>query len=228
MLKTVNMISGSGTTNLAVLRAQKPGGRLDGLVKTVAIICNNSKASGIDNAIRDGFSEKDIRLVSRAKGDFGKQILEILAEYKPDFFHQLGWMPKTPESVLECFRGLNQHLGPGGEYMYGQRRLYAHIRFCEMIGEWHPVPIFCQYVHHDYDRGEAVFVQYENIKEGETIAAMADRFLPIEHEVQIEALYRLATSSAQPVPVPLVYETPAEKLLMDKAKIEANEFFLRQ
>jgi len=222
------MISGSGTTNLAVLRAQKPGGKLDGLVKTVAIICNNSKAIGIQTAMHEGFSERDIRLVSRAKGDLDKQLLKILGEYEPDFFHQLGWMPKTPESVLERFRGLNQHLGPGGEYMYGERRLYAHIRFCEMIGEWRPVPIFCQYVHYGYDQGKVIFMRYEDIKAGETITEIADRFLPIEHEVQIEALYRLATNTAQSAPVPLIYKTSEEKLLMDKARIEANEFYSRK
>ncbi len=224
MLKTVNMISGSGTTNLAVLQAQKPGGKLDGLVKTVAIICNNSKAAGIQNAMDEGFPERDIRLVSRAKGDLGKQLLKILGEYKPDYFHQLGWMPLTPNSVMKQFKGLNQHLGPGGEYMYGERRLYAHIRFCEMIGEWRPVPIFCQVVDPDYDQGDIIYVRFENIRKGETIAEMAQRFLPIEYEVQIEALYRLATNAAQSSPVPLIYKTPEEKLLMDKAKLEADKF----
>jgi phosphoribosylglycinamide formyltransferase 1 len=228
MLKTVNLISGSGTTNLAVLRAQKPGGRLAGLVKTVAIICNNSKAAGIQNAIGEGFPEQDIRLVSRAKGNFDQQLLEILGEYKPDYFHQLGWMPLTPESVMKSFRGLNQHLGPGGEYMYGQRRLYAHIRFCEMIGERRPVPIFCQFVDPNYDQGDVVFARFEDIREGEAVAEIADRLLPIEHEVQIEALYRLATNTAQPAPVPRIYKTPEEKLLMHKARMEANEFYSRK
>lgn len=222
------MISGSGSTNLAVLREQKPGGRLAGLVKTVAIICNNSKAAGIQNAINEGFLKSDIRLVSREKGDLGKQLLEILGEYKPDYFHQLGWMPLTPNSVMKHYQGLNQHLGPGGEYMYGQRRLYAHIRFCEMIGEKRPVPIFCQVVDPNYDQGDIIYVRFEDIREGETVAEIAERFLPIEHEVQIEALYRLATNTAQPAPVPHIYKTPEEKLLMDKARMEARDFYSRK
>lgn len=228
MLKTVNLISGSGTTNLAVLRAQKPGGQLHGFVKTVAIVCNNSMAAGIQNAINEGFPKENIRLVSRAKGDLGKQLLEILDEYKPDFFHQLGWMPLTPKSVMKHYRGLNQHLGPGGEYMYGERRLYAHIRFCEMIGEKRPVPIFCQIVDQNYDQGDIIYARFEDIWEDETVAEAAERFLPIEHEVQIEALYRLATNTAKPSPVPRVYKTPEEKLLLDKARIEANEFYSRK
>lgn len=225
---TVDLISGGGSTNLAILEAQKPGGRLHSLVETVAIICNNSKAAGIQRAIKAGFPEENIHLVSRAKGDLGEQIVEILRKYNADFYHQLGWMPWMPDSVTTRFKGLNQHLGPGGEFMYGERRLYAHIRFCEMIGEKRPVPIFCQVVDPIYDNGDIIYVKFEDILEGETIEGAAKRFLPIEHEVQIEALYRLATGTAEPIPVPRVYKTPEEKLLMDQARIEAHEFYNRK
>jgi len=140
----------------------------------------------------------------------------------------LGWMPLTPGSVMKHYKGLNQHLGPGGEFMYGQRRLYAHIRFCEMIGEKRPVPIFCQFVDPHYDQGDVVYVRFEDIREGETVAEVAERLISVEHEVQIEALYQLATNTAQPVPVPRVYKTPEEKMLMDKARVEANEFYSRK
>jgi folate-dependent phosphoribosylglycinamide formyltransferase PurN len=225
MLTTVNLISGGGSTNLASLEAQKPGGRLNGLVQTAAIICNNSKAAGIQRAIDFGFPKNNIHLVARAKGDLGEQIVEILEKYHPDFYQQLGWMPKMPNSVTKRFRGLNQHLGPGGEFMYGERRLFAHIRFCELIGEKRPVPIFCQVVDLIYDSGDIISVKFEDIRDGETITEIADRFLPIEHEVQIEALYRLATGTAKSMPVPRVYETPGEKLIMDRARIEAHEFY---
>lgn len=229
MPTTVNLISGGGSTNLASLEAQKPGGILDGLVQTVAIICNNSKAAGIQRAIDFGFPKNNIHLVARAKGDLGEQIVEILEKYHPDFYHQLGWMPKMPDSVTKHFRGLNQHLGPGGDFMYGERRLYAHIRFCEMISEKRPVPIFCQFVANSvYDDGDVILARFEDIRDGETIEKAAKRFLLIEHEVQIEALYRLATGVAKSMPVPRVYETPEEKLLMDQARIEAHEFYNRK
>jgi folate-dependent phosphoribosylglycinamide formyltransferase PurN len=225
---TVNFISGGGSTNLAVLEAQKPDGKLHGLVRTAAIICNNSKAAGIQRAIEAGFPEKNIHLVGRYKGDLGEQIVEILEKYQPEFYHQLGWMPLMPNLVMENFLGLNQHLGPGGKFMYGERRLHAHIRFCEIIGEKRPVPIFCQVVDPVYDNGDAISVRFENILEGETIEEAAKRFLPIEHEVQIEALFRLATFSENYFSVPRVYETPEEKLMMDQARIEAHEFYCQK
>lgn len=225
MIRTVNLISGSGSTNLAVLKAQKPSGKLCGLVETVAIVSSDPNASGIQKAIDQGFLEFDIRVASRKKGNLGEQLLGILDEYRPDFFHQLGWMPQTPQHVTERFKGLNQHLGPGGEFMYGERRLYAHIRFCEMIGEKRPVPIFCQVVDPVYDSGDVIAVRFEGIIKDETIEEAAKRFLPIEHEVQIEALFHLSTFRARYLPVPRVYKTPEEKLLMDQARIEAHEFY---
>lgn len=225
MITTVNMISGSGTTNLAVLQAQKPGRKLHGLVKTIAIISSNPNAAGIQKAIDQGFPEWDIRVASRKKGNLGEQLLKILGEYKPDYFHQLGWMPKTPRSVTERYRGLNQHLGPGGDYMYGKRRLYAHRRFCEMIDEKRPIPVFCQYVHPIYDLGDAIYVKFEDFDLAESVQAIAERLLPVEHEVQIEALLRLATCTHRCVPVPRIYETPEEEKLMDQARLEAEHFF---
>lgn len=226
---TVNLISGGGSTNLAILEAQKPGGKLHGLVRTAAIICNNSKAAGIRKAKEiAGFPEENIHLIGRYKGDLGQQIADILDRYHPEFYHQLGWMPLMPDLVTDRFLGLNQHLGPGGQFMYGERRLYAHIRFCEMVGEKRPVPIFCQVVDPVYDNGAAISVRFEDILDGETIEDAAKRFLPIEHEVQIEALLRLATFSENYIPVPRVYDTPEEKILMDQARIEAHEFYCQK
>jgi hypothetical protein len=74
-------------------------------------------------------------MVQRKNGDLGQQLLKILGNYKPNYFHQLGWMPQTPKSVTESFVGLNQHLGPGGDFMYGHRRIYAHMRFSQIIGK---------------------------------------------------------------------------------------------
>jgi len=47
MLRFINLISGSGSTNLAVLKAEKPGGRLYNLTRTAAIISSDPEAEGI-------------------------------------------------------------------------------------------------------------------------------------------------------------------------------------
>ena len=67
MITTVNLISGEGSTNLAILDAQRPCGKLHGLVKTLAIVSSDPNAPGIERAIRQGFPEFDIRVANRKK-----------------------------------------------------------------------------------------------------------------------------------------------------------------
>jgi len=228
MLRIVNFISGDGSTNLAILQAENSGGKLHGLVKTLAIISDNLKTLNIQKIRDEGVSTSDVWTVNPEKEDFTNQILEILDKYKPDYFHQVGWMPLTPLEVIKRYRGLNQHLGPGGKWMYGKRRIYAHIRFCEMIRETRPIPIFCQRVAPKYDEGNVIYVQYEDILSNETVEEVAKRLLKIEYQVQIEALYRLATNSFEERPVPKTALNPEEERILLKAKKEAlNKYPLK-
>jgi len=226
MLRIVNLISGNGSTNLAIIQAESPDGKLHGLVETVAMIFSDSESEGIKKAKSKGFPADDIWLIDQSKGNLVNQLLKILDRYKPDYFHQLGWMPLTPTEVIERYNGLNQHLGPGGKWMYGVRRIYAHMRFCEMIGEKRPIPVFCQKVAPKYDEGEVIYVRYENILPDETPEEVAERLLSIEHQVQIEALRRLATKSYELQPTPKIALNPEEEKLLFEAKKEAYDKYL--
>lgn len=221
MLRIVNLISGNGSTNLAIIRAEGSGGKLHGLVETVGMIFSDVKSIGIENAKKEGFPAQNIWVVHLDKGNLANQLLNILDKYKPDYFHQVGWMPLTPREVIKHYKGLNQHLGPGGKWMYGVRRVYAHRRFCEIIGENRPIPIFCQWVSSQYDEGNAIYVQYENILANETVEEAAKRLLNIEYQVQVEALYRLATNSFKEQPVPKITLNPKEEEILLKVKREA-------
>ena len=228
MLRIVNLISGSGSTNLAIIQAESPGGKLDGLVETVAVIFSESTSEGIEKTKNIGFPAKDIWVVYPNKENLANQLLKILDRYKPDYFHQLGWMPLTPFEVIERYNGLNQHLGPGGKWMYGIRRIYVHMRFCEMIGENRPIPVFCQKVASRYDEGNVIYVQYENILPGGTPEMAAERLLNIEHQVQIEALRRLATGSYNEQPVPnLARNSEEEKILFEVKKEACDRYPLK-
>lgn len=223
MLKFINLISGSGSTNLSVIEAEKPGGKLYGLTETVAIISSDARAKGIERAKSAGFPEKALFVVSPQKGNLAKQLLEIFDRYKPDYFHQLGWLPLTPLEVLKHYHGLNQHLGPGGKWMYGVRRIYAHTIFCQKIGEWRPIPIFCQRVAPQYDKGNVVYLRYEDIKPNEAPEQAAERLLAIEHYVQIEGRYRLAKGSFKEEPVPKIARNPQEEKILFAAIKEARD-----
>lgn len=223
MLRNVHFISDAGSTSLAILKVQKPGGKLENYVRTVAIVCNNPGAEGIRIARENGFSPEDIHLVNSRGEELSRQLLEILKRYDPDYFHQLGWMPLTPKAVIEKYQGLNQHLGPGGGQMRGERRIYVFMRFCELIGQKRPIPIFCQRVAPKLDEGEIIYIRYENIFPGETAKEVNDRLMTVEHEVQIEALYRLARNIQTPMPVPKIARTPMEEEFLRLAKTEAEK-----
>jgi len=223
MLRIVNFISGSGSTNLAIIRAENPGGKLQGLVKTVATIFSDQESEGIERAKNIGFPAENIWVVQSNKENLASQSLKILDKYKPDYFHQLGWMPLTPIEVIKHYRGLNQHLGPGGKWMYGVKRIYAHMRFCEIIGEKRPISVFCQRVAPKYDEGNVIYLQYENILSGETPEIAGERLLNIEHQVQIEALRRLATNLYKEEPVPKIARNSEEEKILFKAKKEARD-----
>ena len=223
MLRIVNLISGNGSTNLAIIEAESFGGKLDGLLETVGMIFSNPESEGIEKVKNKGFSADDIWVVNQNKENLASQLLKILDKYKPDYFHQLGWMSLTPPEVIERYKGLNQHLGPGGKWMYGARRIYAHMRFCKMIGENRLIPIFCQRVAPRYDEGDVIYVQYEKILPDETPEEMAERLLKIEHHIQIEALRRLATNSYKVQPVPKIALNSEEEKILFKAKKEARD-----
>ncbi len=225
MLRVVNFISGGGSTNLAVISAEKPGGKLHGLVETVAIVSSDPKADGIEKAWDAGFPISNVWVARPNDGNFTSQLLKILDRYQPDYFHQLGWMPLTPKKVINRYKGLNQHLGPGGKWMYGVRRIYAHMLFCEMIWDNRPIPIFCQFVAPKYDKGNAICVYYENILPGESPENAAARLLPFEHQVQIEGLYRLATNSFEPRPVPEIALNRREEEILLEAKKKARDIY---
>ncbi|KKS14378.1 hypothetical protein A2617_02080 [Candidatus Daviesbacteria bacterium RIFOXYD1_FULL_41_10] len=227
MLKTVNLISGSGTTNEAILKVEQEGGILHGLVQTLAIISSDPEAPGIERAKKVGFPEKDIHVVVPGE-NFTERILEVLDKYNPDFFHQLGWFPFTPTEVIKKYKGLNQHLGPGGKWMYGVRRIFAHMKFCELVGESRPIPVFCHMVTPEkpnYDEGEAVAVKWVDLLSNESAEEALKRLAPIEYEAQIEALRRLTTQgeSLQLQPNPIIAKNPKEAELLLQAKMAARD-----
>ena len=63
--KVVNLISGGGTTNLEVLKAEQTGGKLSKYSRTVAIVSSDPDAGGIKKALDLGFPKKRIFVLNR-------------------------------------------------------------------------------------------------------------------------------------------------------------------
>ena len=134
-------------------------------------------------------------------------------------------MPLTPFEVLKKYQGLNQHLGPGGKWMYGIRRIYTHLLFCQKIGGWREIPIFCQWVVPEYDKGDTIYLRYEKLKPNETSEEVVERLLKIEYQVQIEGRYLLAKGAFKEEPVPKIAKNEIEEKILFEAKEEARKFY---
>ncbi len=231
MVKSVvNLISGGASTCLRVIKEELPEGVLFGATKTVAIIADSHDVSGIQNVKNVNFPEEHIHVVEKGP-DFAERILDVLNTYRPDFFHQLGWMPHMPEEVMAQYVGLNQHLGPGGKWMYGVRRVYAHMRFCQEVGRIMPIQVFCQFVDPVYDAGKIAHARKIDLDFARTPEENAEMLLPIEHGVQIygrlEMFYGSAHSSrAVDKPMNIALNEKEEELLLTIKK-EARDKYPR-
>ena len=115
------LISGSGTTAEAVLKAWR-NGEIDSMLP-VAVIASRSDALGIEKARALG--------VPTFVAD-NSILLPLLRQLRVDVGFQNGWLPLTPALMVRAYKGriINQHPGPldpagpvdfGGHGMYGAR-----------------------------------------------------------------------------------------------------------
>lgn len=200
-LRLALLISGSGTTMEAIIKACKDK-RLRG-VEPVLVIASNVEAGGIERAKKLGIKKEDIVVIDPKDYNdstvFGEQILHECKKRKVNFIGQYGWLHKTPKNVVDAYEGhiLNQHPGPldngrpdfGGRGMYGIRVLKARLLFVEKTkhDKWNEAT--AHRVTNEFDKGKIVKRKQIPILEYDTAETLQMRTLPVEHEVQIEALH---------------------------------------
>jgi len=109
--RLATLISGSGTTMQEIIKASQSG-EVD--IDIACVISSNEEAGGIKKAKELGIPDKDIVVVNPKDEKFGPQIVKILKDHGATVVTQNGWLPFTPEMVIEEFpdRIFNQHPGP--------------------------------------------------------------------------------------------------------------------
>lgn len=212
------LISGSGTTMNRVIEAHKTG-ELTGVVP-IAVISSKPDAAGLVKAQQHGIKTFVVSPKEYAtKEEFGDHLLDTLRRVGAHLFFQMGWLPKTPPTVVEAFggRGANQHPGPldpgrldfGGKGMYGARVIAARLAYALVTGEDHWTEATTHQVTHEYDQGRTISVRRLELPwllEPVTFAYLRQepqmfidttrdvqaRLLPLEHENVIRALQMFA------------------------------------
>lgn len=190
------LISGSGTTMSAILRAYNVGElKLD----IGCIISSNPNAEGIKRAIITGVGPEKIVCLDSKEDDFSEKLLDELQKRDVTVVTQNGWIPKTPENVIKEYKGriFNQHPGPipefGGKGMYGIRVHHAVLVFRRLTGRDMWTEVVAQKVGKDLDSGELIKVRRVPILPSDRAEDLQERCLSVEHKTQIELLQDVIT-----------------------------------
>lgn len=195
-INTAFLISGEGTTAEAAIGACQHGEIKN--IRPVVVMASKRDTRGLARAEALGIPTE---VVARSdyKGQsesFGDALLRRLRHYGVDLVSQNGWLPKTPENVIDEFGGriINQHPGRlpafGGKGMYGLRVTCATLAYFDLAGEqdlW-----TASVVHHvtnAYDVGHLIQVRRLNLlpwgkSQGllERTECVQQQLLPIEHD----------------------------------------------
>lgn len=218
-LRTAILISGSGSTAEAIIRACQDGWLED--VCPAVVIASKNEAGGIVKAQALGIKVEVVeRKLFTTIESFGKKLLKLFKKYGVDLISQNGWLPLTPSEVVCEYKGriINQHPGPldpgrldfGGKGMYGARVVGARLIYSQMAGSDFWTESTVHHVTNEYDKGEIIRTSRINIPAvpraislsklesnlellTKTIEEIQARLLPIEHENMIKTLSLFAS-----------------------------------
>jgi len=159
---------------------------------------------------------------------FGQVILKVLRKHGVTVVMQNGWLPRTPENVIDEFpnRIFNQHPGPLPETrgMYGVQPHSTMLYFTEMTGRNNGTEVIVQRVHANFDEGVIVgraevpiYLPYDTPKR------LQKRALKVEHRLQIAVLKKVVDGTITETPQEYHYMKPGEEYLLKDARRQARK-----
>lgn len=231
VIRLVILISGSGSTMERLLQECQPGGRL-WKIQVVGVIASKPSAEGIAKALKF-LPTEDVVVVRRklfASDElFGEAIIDFCRARQADLIGQHGWLPHTPDNVLDAFPTLNQHPGPlrpsglhiGGHGMYGSRVHFTRLEFARMVGRdwWTEATVHCATP--AVDRGPIIMARRIIMKEDDTPDSLQERVLPEERDANVEVYEDICHGNVAEVRDLPRLVRPGEEFLLEEAKRRA-------
>ncbi len=224
------LISGEGTTAEQIITAARSG-RLNG-IEPVLLIASRAGIGGIERALRAGIPKDDITIMQ--PGDFqneeafGEGIITACRARGVKLIGQYGWMPRTPQNVIELFQTtiINQHPGPldpgrpdfGGVGMYGRRVHAARLHFVQRTKRDFWTEATAQRVASRYDEGAVLKRKRVMILPADDTASIQERLLSAEYETQIETLRDFARGEVKELEREMPLVLPGEEKILEEAK----------
>jgi folate-dependent phosphoribosylglycinamide formyltransferase PurN len=225
------LISGEGTTMQAIIKACRSG-KIP--IDVACIVSSSVNAGGIKRAKSLGISPKKIIVINPNEfkntdnkidqKSFGLKIIEKLRAHKVTIITQNGWLPLTPQVVIDEYenRIFNQHPGPipdfGGKGMYGRRVHAARLIFTRLIKRDFWTEAIVQKVHKDFDKGIVVKSVKVAILPDDTVEDLRERVLPFEHKIQIELLQDIVRGKVKEQTERKTSVRLDERKILDEAK----------
>ena len=197
------LISGTGTTMTEIIRSQQSGVlNLD----IACIISNNSDAPGLVTAKQLGIPQKDILIIpQKPRQDFGQRLLQELKNHKATLVGQHGWLPLTPENLINSFpnRIFNQHPGNphlfGGKGMWGTTVNQTALDFYLKTGKEENAWMIIQKVAPVFDEGEILSALPVKIEKVDSVLSLKKRCLSVEHQNAVKFYQEFLSNNLHPV-----------------------------
>lgn len=218
------LISGSGSTAVSIIRATLSG---DLKIDMACVISSKPDAGGIKKIQALGINPDDIVYLNPKLPEFSENLLKNLQKKGVTVITQNGWLPKTPENVIEAYqdRIFNQHPGPvpefGGKGMYGTRVHTAVLLYRRLTGGEMWTEVNAHRVENKLDSGMVVKKRRIPILPLDIPETLQARCLSFEHEAQIQLLKDVVAGTVWGYPKHTVKpwaSTLAEKRLLTFAK----------
>lgn len=197
------LISGGGTTMTEIIKAVKSGLlNLD----IACVISSNPDADGLNKAKIFGISSKDILIISpKPREDFGQRLLKELKSRDVTLIGQHGWLPLTPEIIIQNYPNkiFNQHPGNphlfGGKGMWGLTVHQTALDFYRQTGKEENTWMVVQKVAPEFDGGEVLAATSVKIQKNDNASTLQQRCLPIEHQNVVNFYQNLLNQNLQPI-----------------------------
>lgn len=190
-LRLAVFASGRGSNFKAILDAVQAG-KLD--AKVVLLISDQPQAGALQTAAQAGIPTRIIAPNAFATSeDYGKALLQALAECDSNFIVLAGFLRMIPAAVIKAFSGRIINIHPallpsfGGKGMFGLRVHQAVLDYgCKVSGAT------VHLVDENYDTGKPLVQRCVPVYEDDTPESLAARVLKIEHQILPEALQLFA------------------------------------
>lgn len=187
-------------------------GKLNGKINPRLVIASKDGIPGIKKALDFGMRESSVVVCprnGRPYDEWGEELLRLLGKFGIELIAQFGFIPIMPANVIEEYRRriFNQHPVPldigfpdfGGKGMHGLRAQGARLLFSIMSGREEDMftEATSHFVEEEVDKGDVIGRRRVPILEDDHVEKLAERVLPVEHELQIDVLEQFADGTVE-------------------------------